>query len=149
MIYCPMNEASSLDSVGLRYHCDWCDRGCVVRKLLAKGAVCVVATLAPVDAFTAEVFVGRLLTDLYNPIKLGVYAHLRPPFLYDAYTTALFYDPMLPLIRKAQKDAGIKKAVGRVFGAYFAWAGNRPIEDVRVFRHEVALFRQSPSIARD
>jgi hypothetical protein len=114
-------------------------RGCVVRRLLAKGAVCIVATLAPVDAFTAEVFVGRLLTDLYNP-KPGAYGTFDSLFFTTQYTTALFYDPMLPLIRKAQNDDGIKRAVGRVFGAYFSWAGNHPIEDVRVFRHEVAMF---------
>jgi hypothetical protein len=115
-------------------------RGCVVRRLLAKGAICVVATLAPVDAFTAEVFVGRLLTDLYSPITPGAYETFDRLFFTTQYTTALFYDPMLPLMRKAQNDDGLKKAVGRVLGAYFSWAGNRPIKDVRVFRHEVALF---------
>lgn len=33
-------------------------RGCFVRKLLSLGAICVVATLARVDAFTASMFVG-------------------------------------------------------------------------------------------
>ena len=44
-------------------------RGCFVRRLLALGAVWVVATLAPVDAFTASMFVGKLLTGIYNPVE--------------------------------------------------------------------------------
>jgi hypothetical protein len=30
------------------------------------------------------------------------------------------------------------KSLAGVFGAYFAWAGSRPIQDIRQFRHEAA-----------
>jgi hypothetical protein len=113
-------------------------RGCVVRRLLERGAVCVIATLALVDAFTASTFVGRLLTDLYNPIKPGAYTTFDRIFFVTQFTTALLYDPLLPLLRKARHDRDMMKSLGGVLGSYYAWAGNRPIEDVRRFRYEAA-----------
>ena len=99
-------------------------RGCLVRKLFSRGALCVVATLARVDAFTASMFVGRLLTDVYNPKQRGMYNSFAEPFFQTQLTTALLYDQMLPLLRRGQKDQSIAKRVGEVFLGYLAWAGS-------------------------
>jgi hypothetical protein len=115
-------------------------RGCFVRRLLAQGAACVVATQAPVDALTAEIFVGRLLTELYNPITPHRYDDFGTLFFATQFTTALLYDPLLPMIRRAKRDPELRKRVGAVLGAYFAWTREQPIPDVRRFRREAAWF---------
>ena len=58
-------------------------RGCFVRKLLSLGAVCVVATQAKVDSFTASMFVGRLLTEIYSPVERAGPRTLRSHLLRD------------------------------------------------------------------
>ena len=98
----------------------------------------MIATLSLVDAFTASVFVGRLLTDLYHPIRPGAYESFDQLFFWTQYTTALLYDPLLPLLRRSERDRKLRKPLGKVLSAYFRWAANRPIEDARRFRHEAA-----------
>jgi hypothetical protein len=85
-------------------------------------------------------FVGRLLTDIYNPIRKGAYKNLAHVFFVTQVTTALLYDPLLSLIRKAMKDQEISRRLGRVLGEYYAWASAKPITDFRRFRHETAWF---------
>ncbi len=111
-------------------------RGCFVRELLARGAVCIIATLSRVDAFTASMFVGRLLTDIYNPAQRGLYDSLDEVFFGTQYTTALLYDPLLPLLRRAQRDSDLKKPLGEVFGAFLRWA--RGPFDFRKYRYDAA-----------
>ena len=123
-------------------------RGCVVRRLLSRGAVCVIATLSLVDAFTASMFVGRLLTDLYHPVKPGTYDSFDQLFFWTQYTTALLYDPLLPLLRRSERDRKLRKPLGRVLNAYYRWAANRPIEDARRFRHE-ATWCHNAAIAQN
>jgi hypothetical protein len=113
-------------------------RGCFVRTLLAKGAACVIATLARVDAFTASMFVGRLLTEIYNPMVRGRPRTLDEVFFDTQFTTALVYDPLLPLFRKSATDLSLKKPLGRVLGDYFAWAQGARLGP-REFRHAAAL----------
>ena len=36
--------------------------------------------------------------------------------------TALLYDPLLPIMRKSLRRPSLKRALGRVFGEFFAWA---------------------------
>ena len=112
-------------------------RGCFVRRLLSKGAVCVIASLARVDAFTASIFVGRLLTDIFNPNQPDPHRSLDQVIFSTQLTTALLYDPLLPLIRKSAKDASLKKALGNVLGEYLGWATQNALE-VRQFRHAAA-----------
>jgi hypothetical protein len=97
-------------------------RGCFVRKLLSLGAVSVVATLAPVKAFTASMFVGKLLTEIYNPVRRGRDRDFHDVFFDTQVSTAILYDPMLPLMRKAMHRRSLKEPVGRVLGDFFAWA---------------------------
>jgi hypothetical protein len=97
-------------------------RGCFVRKLLSLGAVTVVATLAPVNAFTASMFVGKLLTDIYNPVRRGRDRDFHDLFFDTQVSTAVLYDPMLPLMRKAMQRRSLKEPVGRVLGDFFRWA---------------------------
>jgi hypothetical protein len=97
-------------------------RGCFVRTLLSRGAVSVVATLAPVDAFTASMFVGKLLTDIYNPVTRGLDRDFMDVFFDTQVSTAVLYDPLLPLMRKAMRRKALKSPVGRVLGEFYAWA---------------------------
>jgi hypothetical protein len=112
-------------------------RGCFVRRLLHRGAACVIASLAHVDAFTAAVFVGRLLTAIFNPNQPDQHRSLDQVIFSTQLTTALLYDPLLPLIRKSVKDAALKKALGSVLGDYLNWATQASLE-VRRFRHAAA-----------
>jgi hypothetical protein len=112
-------------------------RGCFVRKLLARGAVCVIATLSRVDAFTASMFIGRLLTDIYNPVNPGSYSSLDEVFFITQYTTALLYDPLLPLIRRSERDAALKEPLANVFGGFIGWASQQQV-DIKTYKHEIA-----------
>jgi hypothetical protein len=97
-------------------------RGCFVRKLLSLGAVSVVATLAPVNAFTASMFVGKLLTEIYNPVNRGRDRDFHRLFFDTQMWTALLYDPLLPLMRRAMHRRSLKAPVARVLGDFFAWS---------------------------
>jgi len=114
-------------------------RGCFVRKLLAKGAVCVIATLSRVDAFTASMFVGRLLTEIYNPIRRDAYKTFSEVFFATQYTTALLYDPLRPLFRRAEKDLELQKHLSEILGEFFRWAVAQGELDVRKYRFDVAV----------
>lgn len=97
-------------------------RGCFVRRLLALGAVCVVATLAPVDAFTASMFVGKLLTAIYSPVERREERDFHTEFFDTQLTTAILYDPLLPLFRKAVRRPELKRKLGFVISEFYAWA---------------------------
>jgi hypothetical protein len=113
-------------------------RGCFVRTLLSHGAVSVVATLAPVDAFTASMFVGKLLTDIYNPVTRGRDRDFMDVFFDTQVSTAVLYDPLLPLMRKAMRRQSLKSPVGRVLGEFHAWARSVQLGP-REFRVAAAL----------
>ena len=83
-------------------------------------------------------FVGRLLTDIYSPVKPHAHETLGDAFFATQLTTALFYDPILPLIRRAETDPQVRRRLGGLMGEFFAWAGANPITDVPRFRHECA-----------
>ncbi len=112
-------------------------RGCCVRQLLAHGAVSVIATLGRVDAFIASMFVGRLLTNVFNPLHPGMFRTLQDVFFMTQFTTALLYDPMLPLIRRSGSDPAIRQAIGPIFREFFAWA-DRGHDDLNKYRNEAA-----------
>lgn len=112
-------------------------RGCFVRRLLYRGAVCVIASLALVDALTASIFVGRLLTAIFNPNQPDQHRSLDQAIFSTQLTTALLYDPLLPLIRKSAKDAALRRTLGNVLGDYLSWAAQTFLE-VRQFRHAAA-----------
>ena len=97
-------------------------RGCFVRRLLARGAVCVVATLAPVDAFTASMFVGKLLTAIYSPVERREDRDFHSEFFDTQITTAILYDPLLPLFRKAARRPELRRKLGFVISEFYAWA---------------------------
>ena len=108
-------------------------RGCFVRRLLALGAVCVVATLAPVDAFAASMFVGKLLTGIYSPVERREDRDFHEEFFDAQVTTAVFYDPLLPLIRRSARRPELKRKLGFVIGECYAWARAAQLE-AREFR---------------
>lgn len=113
-------------------------RGSFVRELLARGAVCVVATLSRIDAFTASIFVGRLLTDnIYNPGIPEGYDTFGEVFFSTQYTTAMLYDPLLPLFRVAEREESIKPALQTILSEYFQWSIKRGI-DVKTYGNEAA-----------
>ena len=93
-----------------------------MRRLLALGAVCVVATLAPVDAFTASMFVGKLLTAIYSPVERREERDFHTEFFDTQLTTAILYDPLLPLFRKAVRRPELKRKLGFVISEFYAWA---------------------------
>ena len=111
--------------------------GSMVRALLARGGVCVVATLNRVDAFAASMFVGRLLTEVYSPVRVGQHPTFAHAFFAAQYTTALLYDPLLPIFRIAEKAPAVKQALGRVLSDFFSWSNGREI-NVRTYRYEIA-----------
>jgi len=113
-------------------------RGCVVRSLLSRGAYAVVATLTKVDAFIASMLVGRLLTDIYQPMPHTEERRLLDIFFLTQFTTALVYDPLLPLIRKAETDPEIRKPLGYVLGDLIKWFSGRPV-DVETYLEKVAI----------
>jgi len=114
-------------------------QGSFVRQLLARGAVCVIATLNRVDAFTASMFLGRLLTDIYNPVVRGSYETLGDAFFVTQYITALIYDPLLPLFRQAEANAELREPLAAVLSEFFSWYHGRNL-DVRKHRDEIAWF---------
>jgi hypothetical protein len=114
-------------------------KGCFVRALLRHGAVSVVASLSRVDAFIASIFVGRLLTDIFNPPRPEAYRTFHEVFFVTQYTTALLYDPLLPFFRLAKKDQEVKARLGAVLTEFFNWTRGREL-DIRLYRHEIAWF---------
>jgi hypothetical protein len=114
-------------------------RGCFVRRLLAHGAVCVIATLSRVDAFMASIFIGKLLTEIFNPTIASPHRTLEEVFFFTQASTALAYDPLLPLFRRATRDADVKLRLGYLLADFFKWVSGQMI-DIRKFRTEVALF---------
>ena len=111
--------------------------GSMVRALLARGGVCVVATLNRIDAFAASMFVGRLLTEVYSPLLIGQHPTFAHAFFAAQYTTALLYDPLLPIFRIGEKVPAVKQALGRVLSDFFIWSRGRGI-NVRRYRYEIA-----------
>ena len=114
-------------------------RGCFVRKLLGQGAICVIASLSKIDAFTASMFVGRFLTHIYSPVRPDLSDTLDIVFFNAQYTTALLYDPLLPLIRRAETDPSLRKPLGSVMSDFMQWVGVREL-DVRRHKYEIATF---------
>lgn len=112
-------------------------RGCFVRQLLAKGAVCVVATLSRVEAFIASMFVGRLLTNIFSPRKAGMFSSFDEVFFATQFTTALLYDPLLPLLRRSRTDKTLRSTLASILADFFQWA-DQGHEDARKYRHEAA-----------
>jgi len=113
--------------------------GCFVRKLISRGAVCVIASLNRVDAWTASMFVGRLLTELYSPMIPGQHTSLDTVYFATQYTTAMLYDPLLPLFRKVERDATLRKTLGMVMGDFLKWVHGREL-DIRRYRYEIGVF---------
>lgn len=113
-------------------------RGCLVRELLARGAVAIMATLNRVDAHTASLFVGRLLTEIYRSDNPNRFNTLSDVFFVTQLTTALLYDPLLPLLRRAEGDSGLRKSLSEVFGKFFLWSNRTPLEP-RKYRYAVAM----------
>jgi hypothetical protein len=103
-------------------------RGCVVRSLLSRGAYAVVATLARVDSFIASTIVGRLLADIYQPLPgADDERSLLDIFFVTQFTTALMYDPLLPLIYRAEKDSKIRDRFHRMRIEILRAVSGRPI----------------------
>ena len=67
-------------------------------------------------------FVGKLLTEIYNPLQRGRDRDFHHVFFDTQVWTALLYDPLLPLMRRAMQRRSLKAPVGRVLGDFFAWA---------------------------
>jgi len=112
-------------------------RGTVVRQLLSRGAICVIAALHRIDAFTAAIFVGRLLTEIFSPVRAGMATSFLDVFFNTQFTTAVLYDPLLPLIRQGESVQEIGEAVTRVIRGYWRQMHGRDI-DPKVSRIEAA-----------
>jgi hypothetical protein len=113
-------------------------RGCVARSLLSRGAYAVVATLAKVDAFIASMLVGRLLTDIYQPVQNTEKRSLLDIFFMTQFTTALVYDPLLPLVRRAERDPEIRTPLGYLLRELILWFSGRPV-NVETYLEKVAI----------
>jgi hypothetical protein len=114
-------------------------RGCFVRALLGRGALCVIAGLSRVDAFVASMFVGRLLTDIFSPPKPNLHRNFHEVFFVTQYTTALLYDPLLPFFKLAEKQPDVRQKLALVLSDFFGWTLGREL-DIRKYRYEIAYF---------
>lgn len=112
-------------------------RGSVVRSLLIRGAYTVVATLARVDAFIASMLAGRLLADVYQPMPDSEERSFLDIFFVTQLTTALLYDPLLPLLHKAETDQKIADRFNSMRLELVRWFHGRPI-DLRTYAEQIA-----------
>ncbi len=112
-------------------------RGCVVRALLSQGAYAVIATLARVDALIASMLIGRLLADIYQPLPNLRERTLSEIFFGTQLTTALTYDPLLPLLHKAEADPVLRERVAQMRLAFVRWTHGKPIDPVN-YHHVIA-----------
>jgi hypothetical protein len=113
-------------------------RGCVVRSLLGRGAYAVIATLARVDALIASMLTGRLFADIYQPVHRAEEYSLADIFFGTQLTTALTYDPLLPLLHKAEADSAIREKVGLAWFEFIQWSRGRPVNP-ELYPKEVAV----------
>lgn len=114
-------------------------KGSMVNQLLERGAMCVVATLGKIDAYAAAVFVGRLLTDIYSPHPHMNFRTLSDVFFISQLTTALLYDPLFPLLRKAQPHTKMSEGLSRVIIDYIKGvsSGEISLRDIRYKAAEI------------
>ena len=113
-------------------------RGTMVGQLLYRGAMVVIATLNEVDAFAATMFTGRLLADIYSPPAQASYENLGYAFFASQLTTALLYDPLFPLLRRAEGDSSLREPLGRMIGGYLSDVQGKPL-DPKSFKYEAAF----------
>jgi hypothetical protein len=113
-------------------------RGCVVRSLLSRGAYTVVATLARVDAFIASMLTGRLLADAYQPLPNSGERSFLDIFFVTQLTTALLYDPLLPIMHKAEADPKIAERFKAMRLEFVRWIDGRPI-DLGTYDEQIAM----------
>ena len=110
-------------------------KGTMVEPLINKGAVCVIATVQKIDAMAASIFVGRLLTDIYSPPAQIKYNTLLDAFFVSQFTTALLYDPLLPLLKRARPGTDLSKRVCGVIFEYIRHFSSKPF-DPRKMKYE-------------
>jgi len=58
---------------------------------------------------------GNLLNEIHNPMKRGGDRDFLRVFFQTQVWTAILYDPLLPLIRRADRKSALNVAVGKVF----------------------------------
>lgn len=112
--------------------------GSMVSRLLEKGAISVVATLGKIDAYAAAMFVGRLLTDIYSPHPKANFKTFSDVFFISQLTTALLYDPLFPLLRKAHPRTKTSEALFKVIFDYARKVWSSGITKPRDFRYKAA-----------
>jgi hypothetical protein len=81
-----------------------------------------------VDAFIASMLVGRLLGDLYQPLPNVEERSLLDIFFAAQLTTAIMYDPLLPLLHKAESDPKIAGPFNRMRLEILQWFHGRQID---------------------
>ncbi len=108
----------------------------LVGNLLERGAICVIATLQKIDALAASIFVGRLLTEIYSPAIHGAHENLSEAFFNAQLTTSCLYDPILPLLRKAEHDTRMK-AIYTVIIEFIAELADKPMNP-RLYRNQAS-----------
>jgi len=121
-------------------------RGCLSRKLIARGALSVIATSARVYADVAFFFIEQLLAGIY--LERAQSTHLQEVFFRSQIVTSSFYDPLLPLFRKCKRDWTLRTRVKEVMQEFTTWVGNEskglgPLE----FR-EAASLKLDDALAR-
>ena len=110
-----------------------------MRSLLSRGAYAIVATLTRVDARIASMLVGRLLADVYQPLPQTRERTLLDIFFNTQITTALMYDPLLPLMCRAVE----KNTKHRRETRLHVWGTNSVAQwspvDPKTYHEEVAI----------
>jgi hypothetical protein len=85
----------------------------------------------------AAMFVGRLLTDVYSPHPQMNFKTFSDVFFVSQLTTALLYDPLFPLLRRAQPHTRMSEALYRVILDYSRGVSSGVISP-RDFRYKAA-----------
>ena len=98
--------------------------GCLGRKLLGRGAVCVIGTLARVDAFIAHKFVLQLLANIYTEDAQHKRVSLDDAFLNAQVATASIYDPLLPIVYKAVRDSTLRVPISKAISELMEWSSD-------------------------
>jgi hypothetical protein len=113
-------------------------RGCLARKLMARGALCVISTLARVYADIASFFVGELLSRIYLTRGTKQATHLHQLFFKTQTLASAYCDPLMPLFRRGESDVMLRRKIETVSAEFSAWAETAEFEALE-YRRQASL----------
>jgi hypothetical protein len=79
--------------------------GCIARKMLSRGAICVIGTLSSVEAMLASLFFSVLVREIYIGTSFPRSRTLDEAFHNTQIYMTTVWEPLLPLLRRFESDA--------------------------------------------